>query len=63
MGIAFAGIPLGGTGITIFANYVVQHHGWRAGYVAMALPVASIAVPALMVYLRARPRSKSSPAR
>lgn len=55
MGIAFAGIPLGGTGITILANYVVQHHGWRAGYVAMALPVAAIVVPALVVYLTTRP--------
>ena len=58
MGIAFAGIPLGGTGITILANYVVQHHGWRAGYIAMALPVAAIVVPALMVFLRARPPAR-----
>ena len=55
MGIAFAGIPLGGAGITLLANYIVQRHGWRAGYVAMALPVAAIVVPALVVYLRARP--------
>jgi len=33
--IAFAGIPLGSTGITILANYVVQHYGWRIGYLAM----------------------------
>ena len=55
MGIAFAGIPLGGTGITILANYVVQHYGWRIGYLAMGLPVAAIVIPTLVVYLRTRP--------
>jgi len=55
MGIAFAGIPLGGTGITILANYVVQHYGWRIGYLAMGLPVAAIVIPALVLYLRTRP--------
>lgn len=55
MGIAFAGIPLGGTGITILANYVVQHYGWRIGYLTMGLPVAAIVIPTLVVYLRTRP--------
>jgi MFS family permease len=55
MGIAFAGIPLGGTGITILANYVVGHYGWRIGYLVMGLPVAAIVIPALVVYLRTRP--------
>ena len=55
MGVAFAAIPLGGTGITPLANYVVQHHGWRAGYLAMGLPIAAIVIPALALYLRMRP--------
>ncbi len=55
MGVAFAAIPLGGTGITPLANYVVQHHGWRAGYLAMGLPIAAIVIPALALYLRLRP--------
>jgi MFS family permease len=42
LGIAFAGMPLGGTTITICANYVVQHYGFRAGYLAMAVPIAVI---------------------
>jgi MFS family permease len=45
LGLAFAGIPLGGTGITIVANYVVQHYGFRAGYFAMAVPIALIVIP------------------
>jgi len=55
MGIAFAGVPLGGTGITILANYVVQRYGWRVGYLAMGLPIAVIVIPALVARLRIRP--------
>jgi sugar phosphate permease len=58
MGIVFAGIPLGGTGITILASYVVSHYGWRVGYVAMGLPVAAIVIPALAVFLRERPSAR-----
>jgi MFS family permease len=54
LGVAFAGIPLGGTVITIFANYVVEHHGWRMGYIAMGLPVALVVVPTLALYLPVR---------
>ena len=38
LGIAFAGIPLGGTGITILASRIVQRSGFQAGYFAMAIP-------------------------
>jgi len=55
MGVAFAAIPLGGTGITPLANYVVQHHGWRVGYLAMGLPIAAIVIPALAAFLRESP--------
>jgi MFS family permease len=55
MGITFAGIPLGGAGMTLLAGYVVGHYGWRVGFVAMGLPIAVIVVPALAAFLRARP--------
>ena len=55
LGIAFAGIPLGGSGITILANYVVLHYGFRAGYVAMAVPIVLIVLPLLAAFVRTRP--------
>ena len=58
MGITFAGIPLGGAGITLLASYVVGHYGWRVGYVAMGLPVAVIVIPALAAFLRERPSAR-----
>lgn len=54
LGLAFAGIPLGGTGITILANYVVVHYGFRAGYLAMAVPIGLIVIPILAALVRTR---------
>ena len=59
LGIAFAGIPLGGTGMTILANYVVLHYGFRAGYVAMAVPIGVIVIPLLAVFVRTRPEARA----
>jgi len=55
LGIAFSGIPLGGTGISIFANYIVLHYGFRAGYLAMGLPIILIVIPLVAVLVRTRP--------
>ena len=52
LGIAFAGIPLGGTGVTIAASYIVQHIGFRAGYFAMAIPILLVVVPLLAIFMR-----------
>ncbi len=59
LGIAFAGIPLGGTGITIFANYVVLHYGFRAGYFAMAIPIVLIVIPLIAALVRTRPDAQA----
>lgn len=58
LGIAFAGIPLGGTGITILASQIVQHYGFRAGYVAMAIPIIVIVIPLLAIFMRTRPSAE-----
>ena len=55
LGIAFAGIPLGGTGITVLANYVVLHYGFRTGYFAMGIPIALIVIPLLAAFVSTRP--------
>ncbi|HKN00855.1 MAG TPA: MFS transporter [Candidatus Binataceae bacterium] len=60
LGIAFAGIPLGGTGITIFANYVVSHYGFRAGYLAMAIPIVIVVIPLLVMFLKTWPEREEA---
>lgn len=57
LGIAFAGVPLGGTGITILANHVVLQYGFRAGYVAMALPILMVVIPLMLIFLHVAPSS------
>ena len=52
LGIAFAGIPLGGTAVTIAASYIVQHSGFRTGYFAMAIPILLVVVPLLALFMR-----------
>jgi MFS family permease len=52
LGIAFAGIPLGGTGIAIFANQMVKRAGFRAGYFSMALPILFVVIPLLAIFMR-----------
>ena len=47
LGIAFAGIPLGGTGMAIVANQLVNYGGFRGGYIAMAIPILFLVVPLL----------------
>jgi MFS family permease len=58
LGIAFAGVPLGGTGITILASQVVQRYGFRAGYAAMAPPIIFIVIPLLAIFMRASPSAE-----
>jgi MFS family permease len=58
LGIAFAGIPLGGTGVTILASWIVQRSGFRAGYLAMAIPIVVVVIPLLALFMRTAPAAK-----
>jgi MFS family permease len=60
LGIAFAGIPLGGTGVTIFASWIVQRSGFRAGYLAMAIPIVVVVIPLLALFMRVAPGAEET---
>jgi MFS family permease len=56
MGITFAGTSLGGAGMTMFGNLAIVHFGgWRAGYVALGLPMILIVIPLILLVVRSRP--------
>jgi sugar phosphate permease len=56
MGIAFAGTSLGGAGMTMLGNFaILRFGGWRAGYVALAIPMIVIVVPTILLAVRSRP--------
>ncbi len=52
LGIATAGIMLGGAVMTPFANHVIATAGWRAGYFSLSLPILLFAVPSIMFLVR-----------
>ena len=60
LGIAFAGIPLGGTGVTIFASWIVQRSGFRAGYLAMAIPIVVVVIPLLALFMCTAPEAEET---
>jgi len=55
MGLTFAGTSLGGAAMTMVGNVAIAHGGWRAGYVALAIPMFVIVVPLIIIVVRTRP--------
>ncbi len=55
MGITNAGSTTGGMVMTLVAGYAIRNWGWRAAYLAVALPMILIAVPAIVIVVRNRP--------
>jgi MFS family permease len=55
LGVAFAGIPLGSTVVTVWANYLVLHFGFRVAFFAMGMPIVLVVIPLLTAFLRTRP--------
>jgi MFS family permease len=56
MGLTFAGTSLGGAAMTMVGNFAIARGGgWRAGYVALAIPMFVIVVPLIILVVRTRP--------
>jgi sugar phosphate permease len=55
MGIAFAGTSLGGAGMALVASHAIASGGWRAGYVALGVPMLAIVTPLIALTVRSRP--------
>ena len=60
MGLTFAGTSLGGAAMIVIANKAIARGGWRAGYVAMAVPMVFIVAPLVLFVVRGRPSSASA---
>jgi MFS family permease len=55
MGLAFAGTSLGGAAMTLVGSFAIAHGGWRAGYVALAIPMFVVVIPLVLIVVRTRP--------
>ncbi len=56
MGIALAGTSVGGMIMTLVAAYAIAWKGWRAGYLALGLPMLVVVIPVVLLLVRTRPR-------
>jgi MFS family permease len=63
MGIALAGASIGGAVMTPIVNYAIAARGWRFGYLLIAIPMAAITIPLLLVFIRTRPPADAEPER
>ena len=52
LGIAMAGVGLGGSVIPQLANFLVERVGWRGAYAGLALLTLAIAFPAVALWIR-----------
>jgi MFS family permease len=52
LGIAMAGVGLGGTVIPQIANFLIERVGWRGAYASLALLTLAIAFPAVGLWIR-----------
>jgi MFS family permease len=55
LGIATAGTSIGGMVMTLIAARVIEAAGWRAGYIALAVPTFLVAAPLTAILVRTRP--------
>jgi predicted MFS family arabinose efflux permease len=59
MGVAIAGVSVGGMIMVQVAAAVIQAGGWRATYTALALPVLLVVIPLVLLIVRTRPPEAS----
>ena len=57
LGVATAGMELGGVIMTLLSARLISTNGWRTAYVVLALPVFLIVLPLVIMVIRARPET------
>jgi MFS family permease len=59
MGVAIAGVSVGGMIMVQVAATAIRASGWRAGFAALAAPILLIAVPLAVLVVRTRPSGEA----
>ena len=57
LGLTLSGTALGGAGMTLIANHAIAAHGWRGGYIALAIPMVVVAIPIVVLMVKSRPKA------
>jgi len=59
LGVATAGMELGGVIMTLLSAHLITTSGWRTAYVVLAVPIFVIALPLIVIVVRTRPETKA----
>jgi MFS family permease len=57
LGVATAGMELGGVVMTLLSARLISTSGWRTAYVVLAVPVFLIVLPLIILVIRAQPEN------
>ena len=60
LGLATAGMELGGVIMTLLSARLISTDGWRTAYVVLALPVFLIVLPLIIMVIRTRPEKPAT---
>jgi MFS family permease len=60
LGLATAGMESGGMVMALTVGYIIAHHGWRAAYFALSIPMLVLVLPFLALVVRGRPDETAS---
>jgi MFS family permease len=58
LGVATAGMELGGVVMTLLSAHLITTSGWRTAYVVLAVPIFVIVLPLTILVVRTRPEAK-----
>ena len=56
LGISLAGFGVGAALVPVFAQMMIEHHGWRSAYIAFAIAIFCLALPMAMFLLKESPQ-------
>ena len=60
MGIAMAGMSLGGSVLASVVSYLIANHGWRWSYTVLAGPLLILVLPMVLVIIRTHPHKAAT---
>jgi MFS family permease len=63
LGIAMAGMSLGGSVLASVVTYLIVHHGWRWSYSVLAAPLLVLVLPMVLLTIRTHPGKTGTAAR
>ena len=59
LGLTTSGMELGGMVMALVATHLIATHGWRVAYLVLATPIFVVALPLILIVVKARPEDRA----